>query len=373
MIYFHLSHTDLDGYGCQIIMDAISKHGIQEDEKSPREPFEVRFFNSNYGSEIDTTLEEIKKEISVESSSHPDEKIRLLITDLNLSISQAEFLESMREEIPNLELILLDHHISGKDTAENRDWYHLDTEQSATMLTYKYVVQLPGVQDIPGYGFNLGPQILQIANIIDSYDLWKTENTEWFQEGKMYSFYLNLLNQFVPRSILKDKHDRILRYMVANIGSISTDATLYNLFRKAICDAAWIYNSECSDDLGLALEELLLSYLNNSYGFRKNNVGIISTIDNKTYNLVFINSKVHIPSIVMNRFLKDNVPVWAVGVVYDNGTCSLRSDGLVDVSEIAKKLGGGGHKNAAGCSFKPKSEVEGNYMEYILDRVSEKI
>ena len=30
---------------------------------------------------------------------------------------------------------------------------------------------------------------------------------------------------------------------------------------------------------------------------------------------------------------------------------SLRSDGSVDVSEIAKKYGGGGHKAAAGFSF----------------------
>ena len=33
-------------------------------------------------------------------------------------------------------------------------------------------------------------------------------------------------------------------------------------------------------------------------------------------------------------------------------TVSLRSDGSVDVSKLAKKYGGGGHKAAAGFSFK---------------------
>jgi oligoribonuclease NrnB/cAMP/cGMP phosphodiesterase (DHH superfamily) len=37
--------------------------------------------------------------------------------------------------------------------------------------------------------------------------------------------------------------------------------------------------------------------------------------------------------------------------------CSLRSEGDVDVSEIAKKFGGGGHKNASGVEFNSYDEM----------------
>lgn len=54
---------------------------------------------------------------------------------------------------------------------------------------------------------------------------------------------------------------------------------------------------------------------------------------------------------------------------------SLRSNGKVDVSQICKELGGGGHKNAAGCSsmthpiilFNDKQEKKSNIIQSIDD------
>ncbi|MDD3468243.1 MAG: 3'-to-5' oligoribonuclease B, partial [Campylobacterales bacterium] len=45
MRLFHLSHTDLDGYGCQYVASKYAKN--------------ARFFNSNYGNEINARLKQM--------------------------------------------------------------------------------------------------------------------------------------------------------------------------------------------------------------------------------------------------------------------------------------------------------------------------
>lgn len=52
--------------------------------------------------------------------------------------------------------------------------------------------------------------------------------------------------------------------------------------------------------------------------------------------------------------LPDFVAIWTYNFVNDETKVSLRSVGDMDVSEIASKYGGGGHKNAAGFTLKGK-------------------
>ena len=51
---FHISHTDLDGYGCQLITK----------EMLSKEQFEKAFFyNANYGTEVKLTIKKVLEEI----------------------------------------------------------------------------------------------------------------------------------------------------------------------------------------------------------------------------------------------------------------------------------------------------------------------
>ena len=50
MTIHHLSHTDLDGYGAQVITNHYFKN--------------VKFYNSNYGKEIDEKFDQILAQIS---------------------------------------------------------------------------------------------------------------------------------------------------------------------------------------------------------------------------------------------------------------------------------------------------------------------
>ena len=61
---YHLSHTDLDGYSCQLI----TKRCFED----------ISYYNSNYGSEIDSRIETILRRIYMEGG----EDNLILITDL---------------------------------------------------------------------------------------------------------------------------------------------------------------------------------------------------------------------------------------------------------------------------------------------------
>lgn len=100
---WHLSHIDLDGYSCQLVTKQIFK--------------DIEFFNSNYGEEIEERLNQIVNKIRESNLK----KHLILITDLNLSIKECEFLEEkinfLNYEDKNIELLLLDHHKTGMDVA----------------------------------------------------------------------------------------------------------------------------------------------------------------------------------------------------------------------------------------------------------------
>ena len=78
MKLYHLSHTDLDGYGCQLVLSNYKKYFKK-----------IESFNANYGAEISVKLKEILKDIKSRNSKN----IMILITDLNLNVDEATFLE----------------------------------------------------------------------------------------------------------------------------------------------------------------------------------------------------------------------------------------------------------------------------------------
>jgi phosphoesterase RecJ-like protein len=57
----------------------------------------------------------------------------------------------------------------------------------------------------------------------------------------------------------------------------------------------------------------------------------------------FVNEMLAIRTVEIAVLIREHVP--------GRARVSLRSRGNVDVAEIAREFGGGGHRNAAGCSF----------------------
>ena len=70
------------------------------------------------------------------------------------------------------------------------------------------------------------------------------------------------------------------------------------------------------------------------------------------YKILAVNAP-HFFASNLGHFLSKKQPPFSISWIQEKSTIhvSLRSEGSVDVSEIAKKYGGGGHKAAAGFSF----------------------
>lgn len=79
----------------------------------------------------------------------------------------------------------------------------------------------------------------------------------------------------------------------------------------------------------------------------------------------------YIASLQMSRFSAD------IALICRKGSASLRSRGSINVREIAKKLGGGGHEYAAGFSIRPRLlhrlllylGITGPYTEWCVSKV----
>jgi len=100
-------------------------------------------------------------------------------------------------------------------------------------------------------------------------------------------------------------------------------------------------NIQVTGEICLRYRDAMCREFRNFWGFEAEMFG------HKCYVMnLFFGS--HITSEMFGEKLKEYDV--CVGIVFKNGTwkMSLRSDGKVDVSEIVKKFGGGGHANAAG-------------------------
>ena len=83
---------------------------------------------------------------------------------------------------------------------------------------------------------------------------------------------------------------------------------------------------------------------------------VTTTYTYKGHTVCIVNCDHELASDIGHTILKTHDYDFAVCWRYNHATeeywLSLRADGKVDVSEICKEYGGGGHKNAAGCTTK---------------------
>ena len=358
---YHLSHMDLDGYGCQAVSKCFS--GLIG--------FEVEFFNSNYGEEIKTKLLSITLKSVIDKRSNPECERLVLITDLNIPKDTADMIDTMLAE-SDINCVVLDHHISGKDVAEVKSWYNLDTTKSGTRLTFDYLVSK--------FDLNRDDQnlisIRDLVDIVDTYDLWNKNDVGNFEIGKMYTFYLSLLDKMIPRKHYGDKYDLIAREFIShNVGYTYNDDDAMTALQKSIkgnCSSTTKSDpyTLCNVIEGLQVDEL--SRLMEEQFESEIDAFYLTKIDDFDCNIFVVFTPIPMSSGAMNKFLESRPDVKAICLVGDDGTCSFRSDNKLDVSLLAKHMGGGGHKNAAGCKVKSRDAIEADgksYSKYVEDLI----
>jgi uncharacterized protein len=349
MKLYHLSHTDLDGYGCQLITKKIFP--------------DATFYNANYGLEVKTNLANIVNEIKKKEFLSLDEKdIFILITDLNLTSDEAKKLNNDVRKLNdngnlNVKLQLLDHHGTGQNSANKYDWYYLDTSKSATKITYEYFQQnYEQFNSLCEENFDI------LIKSINAVDIW-LEDSKYFEFGKVCMSMVAKAQEI--NNVLFPKYNRDYRltlilkaldYISLENGHILLDENIYKLKKE--------YLKNNKND---TIDNLSSGYLIRMINEDKENLTIY--YQNYKALLTFTLGNISIPA---NKFLKENSDYDFFIDIGRRGRASLRADNKLDVAKLSEKLGrGGGHPNAAGVAFDDwKDKI--NYSDvkkYIQDKL----
>lgn len=216
---------------------------------------------------------------------------------------------------------LYDHHISNKKEYEEHNLTncYFDLEESGASLAYKKMYN--------AYRLDKSGKIFKVKDVKDSYMYWFVQ---YVKDKDLWKFSLNNskeINSFIysiPMSF--DEYTKnFIDYSKYDINPAYTGAVIYNSEQRLIKSIADNHD--------------YMLWKSNEFG---------------TFTVPVVNSNVFQSEIgnILAQKTEHFAVVWYV--FYQNRIpkvkLSLRSVGDFDVSVIAKELGGGGHKNAAGCS-----------------------
>ncbi len=328
---FHLSHTDLDGYSCQLITKRCFK--------------DIRYLNSNYGSEIDSCINEIMREIYMGGS----ENNLILITDLNLTSQQAKYLEkNVENSNKKIEILLLDHHKTGQDCAQEYEWYYLDASRCAAKITYDYFKK-------KGYDLD---ELETYVDVVNAIDIWQSDS-EHFELGKVFmrlvagSREINRMlfneqnSQYIFNSLEKAKE-----FIGRSDPHIALDDAIHSIKKS------FFLKSENN-----TLENLVSGFVVDMLTKKKEQM----SVHYKGYKGILTYS-IGNTSIIGNEFLVRNPDFDFFMDINGRKNISMRANNKVDVSKIAQELfGGGGHANASG------GKCESFKDSFVYEKVKEQI
>ncbi len=340
---YHLSHIDLDGYGCQYLSAQCFDT--------------IACYNANYGPEVSARLGEIVKKIEQDCfiTSNKVERL-ILITDLNLSTKEANWIEKEAVRI-GAKLQLLDHHATGATTAERFAWYYLDTKRCATLITYEWLQK--------HYDFDANKDLADIVKAINAIDIWLSDDA-LFEFGKVMLGMISGAREI--GRILFPAEDRAFKIAMINAAKntltqldapIKLDDKLHQVkkafFKKEKNDTKDnLVAYFVTDLLTKDRQRLSIDYKGHK-GILGYNVGNASIIGNA--------------SMVAN-------PDYAFYMdVNFRGNFSLRSNNKLDVSAMAAHIGnGGGHVNASGGKIDgyKDSFVYADVRKFVQNYIDEK-
>ncbi|SFV50281.1 3'-to-5' oligoribonuclease B, Bacillus type [hydrothermal vent metagenome] len=342
---YHLSHIDLDGYGCQYLT---------------RECFDkVEFYNANYGPEVKARLEEIVKKIEQDKFLYGDnEEFLILITDLNLTTKEGNWIEREAVRI-GAKLQLLDHHATGANAAERFAWYKLDTTRCATLITYDWLIE--------HYGFDSDGLYKDIVKAINAIDIWLSDD-DYFEFGKVGLGLISGAREI--NRILFPAEDRSLKlmliekareYVTKKDGNILLDDAIHSIKKE-------FFMADKND----TKDNLVASFVAKLLGQDRARL----TIYYRGFKGI-LGYNVGSSSLIGNRFLLDNPDYDFYMDVNYRGNFSLRSNDKMDVSKMAAEIGnGGGHPNASGGkieNFKDSfvyNTIKNSIQEYIDNKTA---
>ncbi len=340
---YHLSHIDLDGYGCQYLT-------TQCYEK-------IECYNANYGPEVSARLGEIVKKIEQDKFIQGDDVERLiLITDLNLTTKEGNWIEKEAIRI-GAKLQLLDHHATGSKAAERFAWYKLDTSRCATLITYDWLQT--------HYNFDKDNRLAKIVKAINAIDIWVSDD-ELFEYGKVMLGMISGAREV--NRILFPAEDRAFKLSLIEEAKnlidekeapIALDDALHQIKKRFFLQ-----------EENNTKDNLVAFYVTDLLSADKQRL----TINYKGYKGI-LGYNVGNTSIIGNTCMVQNPDYDFYMDVNFRGNFSLRSNNKLDVSEMAAHIGnGGGHPNASGGKIDgyKDSFVYADVRKFVQNYIDEK-
>jgi oligoribonuclease NrnB/cAMP/cGMP phosphodiesterase (DHH superfamily) len=313
-------------------------------------PYKLYNYNANYGAEVKQTLE-----LMLEKIKKLNEAATILITDLNLTADESRWLDNevkkLNEAKLHVEIVLLDHHGSGEDSANKYKWYYLDTSRCATKITYDYAKD--------NFELDEPSWMKKYVDVVNAVDLWKMQERENFEYGKVCMRLVTEtreLNKVMFAEVDNDYKLSLLlqavKYMDEKDAPIVLDEKIH-LIKKDF------FKRDKND----TLDNLATTFIVELLGKARDE----KTIYYKGYK-GFLSYGVGNTSIVGNGFLLAYPDYDFIVDVSYRGTMSLRANNKVNVAQISKEwAGGGGHPNAAG------GRIIGFKEQYRYDKVKKQI
>lgn len=325
MTLFHISHTDLDGFACQLVTKEYFKNGF--------------FYNANYGLEVKLTLKKVLEDIL----PFKDEEIFFLISDLNLTNQESKDLNrdvnKLNENGFNIKLQVLDHHASGQKSADTHDWYFLDITRCATKIVYDYLVE-----NFNAFDEETRKWLSPLVDAINAIDIWLDHETKNFEFGKVLLMMVSKareINNTLFADANRDYRIHLLKESTKFLNEIDGNIKLDNDLHKIKKEYLKL------DEKDNTLDNLSAKFLVKTLDEIKENLTV--TYKGHKGLLTFTLGSISIPA---NAFLKANLDYDFFIDVGRKGNASFRADGKVDVAVMAAKLAkGGGHVNASGAKF----------------------
>jgi len=334
--FHHLSHIDLDGYSCQLVMEYT--------------PYKRLNYNANYGAEVkqklDMILENIKK---------AKESAYILITDLNLTADESKWIthevKKLNQNGYDVQLQLLDHHGSGQDSANKYDWYYLDTSRCATKITYDFAKE--------HFEFDEPEWMQKYVDVVNAVDLWKQEEKENFEYGKVCMRLVTETRE-LNRTMFADEDFKYKISLLHEAAKMINNPDAPVMLDEKI---HFLKKDFFRRDKNDTLDNLATKYIVELLGRERSS----KTIYYKGYR-GYLSYGVGNTSIIGNGFLLAYPEYDFIVDVSSRGTMSLRANNQVSVSQISKEwAGGGGHPNAAG------GRIQGFKEQFRYDKVKEQI
>jgi len=340
---YHLSHIDLDGYGCQYLTTQCFDT--------------IECYNANYGPEVSARLGEIVKKIEQDIFVQCNDTERLiLITDLNLTTKEGNWIEKEAIRI-GAKLQLLDHHASGEKAAERFAWYKLDTTRCATLITYVWLQT--------HYDFDKENSLATIVKAINAIDIW-VSNDSLFEYGKVMLGMISGAREV--NRILFPAQDRAFKLSLIEaaknlIDKENAPVTLDDALHQ-------IKKSFFLQEENNTKDNLVAFYVTDLLSTDRQRL----TIEYRGYKGI-LGYNVGSASVIGNTCMLQNPDYDFYMDVNFRGHFSLRSNNKLDVSQMAAEVGnGGGHPNASGGKIDgyKDSFVYADVRKFVQNHIDEK-